>query len=124
MRGRVIPVLLFLSLLLSDTAAANCALQLQYSIPFRASFLDLSIDGTDLWTATGHGVRLFDRADAAPRLADSLDLPGITRVIRALNGVAYAASGSTIHVLRKTGTRIESVRAFDGPAAVNDLLIA
>ena len=123
MRGRVTPVLLFLSLLLSDTAAANCALQLQYSIPFRASHLDLSVDGNDLWTATGHGVRLFDRGSAAPRLVDSIDLPGITRVIRALNGVAYAASGSTLHVLRKSGNRLETVRSLDAPAVINDLLI-
>ena len=123
MRGRVTPVLLFLSLLLSDTASANCSLQLQYSFPFRASYFDLSIDGNDLWTATGHGVRLFDRSADSPRLIDSVDLPGVTRIIRTLNGVAYAASGTTVHVLRKTGTRIETVRSFEAPAAINDLLI-
>jgi hypothetical protein len=124
MRGRVTPVLFVLSLLLSDTALANCSLQLQYSVPFRASYFDLSIDANDLWTATGHGVRLFDRTVDAPRLVDSIDLPGVTRIIRAVNGVAYAASGATIHVLRNSGNRIEAVRSLNAPAAINDLLIA
>ncbi|MBK5260595.1 MAG: hypothetical protein JJE51_13470 [Thermoanaerobaculia bacterium] len=123
MRGRVTAGFFSLSILLSGSLFAVCDFQLQHSTPLRASYLDISIDGNDLWAATGLGVQLFDRSVDPPRLTATLALPGLTRSIRAANGIAYAASGRTLHVIRKNGTSIERVSSIDAGGAVNDLLI-
>src|SRR6476661_9253892 len=106
MRGCVAAVLtvLFLSTILSIVPlAAQCNSSLVYSGPFRASYLDLAVDGNDLWAATSYGVQLFDRSVDPPALIASVGVPGITRVVRAVNGAAYAGSGSSVYVIHKSG---------------------
>ncbi|HYS55782.1 MAG TPA: hypothetical protein VER58_18635 [Thermoanaerobaculia bacterium] len=89
---------------------------------FRSSILDLAVDGNDLWAATSYGVALYDRAVDPPRLVASLPLPGTTRLIRLGNGVAYAGSGNTIAVIRKSGRSLQLLRTVDAGAPVNDIL--
>src|SRR5437763_16718718 len=100
MRGCAAVLLL---LCLGSPLSAQCNSSLVYSGPFRASYLDLAIDGNDLWAATGYGVQLFDRSVEPPALVTSISLPGITRVVRAVNGTAYAGSGSSVYVIHKIG---------------------
>ena len=92
MRGCAAAVLL---LFLGLPLAAQCNSSLVYSGPFRASYLDIAIDGNDLWAATGYGIQLFDRSVDPPALVTSISVPGMTRVVKAVNGVAYAGSGSS-----------------------------
>jgi len=119
MRGCVAALFLFFSL----SAFPQCNYSLVYSGEFRASYLDLSIDGNDLWAATSYGVTLFDRSVDPPALVDSIAVPGVTRVVRASNGVAYAGSGTQIYTI----TRANNVLAISGHveagANVNDLLV-
>jgi hypothetical protein len=122
MRGRVITVL-FSSILFLSPAFPQCTYQLQASWQFRASYLDLAIDGSDLWGATGYGVHLFDRSVDPPRFLAAVAVPGLTRVIRARDGVAYAGSGSSVHVIRRAGTRLDIARSLDLGASINDLLL-
>ena len=121
MRGRVIAVLL--SFLVVTPAVPQCNYQLQYSGPYRASYLDLAIDGSDLWAATGYGVQLFDRTVDPPRLIDTIAVPALTRSVRASNGVAYAGSGTAVYVIRKVGSALEIVRGVDAGGTVNDLAL-
>jgi hypothetical protein len=95
MLGRVVVAIAIL-LLLPAAAFPQCNLTQVASIPFRASYLDLAIDGSDLWVTTSYGLSLFDRGVDPPAFVASLPLPGITRVVRAANGLAYAGSGTTL----------------------------
>jgi hypothetical protein len=119
MRGCVKAVLV---LLLSFPIFAQCNYSLGYSGPFRASYLDLAIDGNDLWAATSYGVQLFDRSVDPPALAASVAVPGITRVVRVANGMAYAASGTRIYAIRKNGKSIAIAGSADAGATINDIL--
>lgn len=120
-RGRA--VVLLVSLLFAVQSFAQCSFNPVLSAPYRASVLDVFLDGNDLWTATSYGVQLYDRTITPPQLVASLAVPGITRVVRASNGIAYAGSGSAIHVIRKNGRSLQLVRSIDAGATVNDLLL-
>src|SRR4051794_13735298 len=121
MLGRVAVAVSFI--LITATAFPQCNLTQIASVPFRASYLDVAIDGSDLWTATSHGLSLYDRAVDPPLLIASLPLPGVTRVVRVANGIAYAGSGSTLFVVRKNGRALQLVRGIDAGATINDLLL-
>src|SRR4051812_48117644 len=108
-------------ILITATAFPQCNLTQVASVPFRASYLDVAIDGNDLWTATSYGISLYDRAVDPPALIQSLALPGITRAVRVLNGNVYAGSGSTLFVVRKNGRALQLVRGIDAGATINDL---
>ena len=103
--------------------AATCNIAPVLSDQFRSSFLDLAVDGNDLWAATSYGVALYDRSFDPPRLVASLPVPGTTRLIRLGTGVAYAGSGNAIAVIRKNGRALQLVRTIDAGAPVNDMLI-
>lgn len=130
MRGRV-AVLLFplssllfplFSFLLSLTASAQCSWTPRLSIPFRTTALDVSVDGPNLWLATGYGAQLLQ--NDGTRIAGSVALPGATRVVRSDGrGNAYAGSGSRLYVLRGGAGGITVVRSVDAGAAVNDILV-
>ena len=99
-------------LFLPVVAFPQCNLTQVASVPFRASYLDIAIDGNDLWAATSYGVSLYDRSVDPPALIVSLPLPGVTRVVRAANGVAYA--GQRVNALRRQEERPEpAARARD-----------
>src|SRR3954447_9162964 len=121
MLGRVAVAVSFI--LITATAFPQCNLTQVASIPFRASYLDLAIDGNDLWTATSYGISLYDRAVDPPAFIASLPLPGITRVVRVANEIAYAGSGSTLFVIRKNGRALQLVRGIDAGGTINDLLL-
>src|SRR3954451_19195134 len=121
MLGRVAVAVSFI--LITATAFPQCNLTQVASVPFRASYLDLAIDGNDLWAATSYGISLYDRAVDPPLLIASLPLPGITRVVRVANGTAYAGSGSTLFVVRKNGRALQLVRGIDAGATINDLVL-
>src|SRR3954447_15756144 len=110
-------------LLLPVAAFPQCNLTQVASVPFRASYLDVAIDGNDLWTATSYGISLYDRAVDPPALIQSLPLPGVTRAVRVANGIAYAGSGSTLFVVRKNGRALQLVRGIDASATINDLVL-
>lgn len=120
MRGCAAVLLL---LFLGSPLSAQCNSSLVYSGPFRASYLDLAIDGNDLWAATGYGVQLFDRSVDPPALVTSISLPGITRVVRAVNGTAYAGSGRSVYVIHKSGKALSVTASYDAGATVNDLVV-
>jgi len=122
MRGCAVAVLtaLFLS---SSPLAAQCNSSLVYSGPFRASYLDLAIDSNDLWVATSYGVQLFDRSVDPPVLVTAIGIPGITRVVRAVSGVAYAGSGSSVYVIHRSGKTLTVAATYDAGATVNDLVV-
>src|SRR5258707_15089013 len=90
-------------LLVSFAAFPQCNLTQVASVPFRASYLDVAIDGNDLWAATSYGVSLYDRSADPPSLAASLSLPGITGALRVANGIADAGNGSTLYIVRNNG---------------------
>ncbi|MGZ8868021.1 MAG: hypothetical protein ACXW2P_06725 [Thermoanaerobaculia bacterium] len=120
MRGRVT---LFLSTFLFATAATpQCNYRLEHSAPLRATYFDAVIEGNDLWAATGYGVQLFDRTVDPPRLAASIAVPETTRSIDVRDGVAYAGSGTAVHVVRKSGDQLQLVRSLDVAAVVNDVV--
>lgn len=115
---------LLLLLLLPPIAEAQCNLTPRSSGAFRASMMDLAVDGSDLWAATGYGVQLFDRTVDPPALVASVALPDTTRVVRTAGGLVYAGSGSRIFVLRKNNRAIDVVRIVDAGGVVNDIAIA
>lgn len=120
MRGRVT---LFLSTFLFATAATpQCNYRLEYTAPLRATYFDAVIEGNDLWAATGYGVQLLDRNVDPPRLAASIAVPETTRSIDVRDGVAYAGSGTAVHVVRKSGDQLQLVRSLDVAAVVNDVV--
>ena len=120
MRGRA--AVLLLSLLFVSRLSAQCGYTATYSGEFRASYLDLAIDGNDLWTATGYGLQLFDRSVDPPALVASIAIPGTTRVVRVVNGIAYAASGTKIYAIRRSNRTLSIAGSVDTGATVNDLL--
>jgi hypothetical protein len=121
MRGRVAAVL-FLSFL-ALPVFPQCTLTPQYSGQYRTSVLDVAVDGNDLWTATSYGVQLLDRRVDPPASIASIAVPGITRAVRAVNGTAYAASGTRIAIIRRNGNALQLIRMIDLGATVNDLLL-
>lgn len=126
MRGRVAILSLSLfslsSFLFSLTASAQCTWTPRVSVPFRTTAFDVSVDGPLLWLATGYGVQILQ--NDGTRVAASLPLPGLTRVVRADGqGHAYAGSGSRVYVLRGNANGATVVRSVDAGAAVNDILI-
>ena len=122
MRGRV--TLLFFSflLLLGTTATPQCNFQFDASAQFRSSYVDLAIDGNDLWAATIYGVALFDRSVDPPRFIASIAVPASTRAVEAKDGTAFAGSGSAVYAIRRSGSRLQIVSTFATNAAVNDIL--
>lgn len=117
MRGCVKAVLV---LLLSSNLSADCTWTPRQSTQFRTTALDLSLDGTFVWLATGYGVQLLD----GTRVVASIAIPALTRVVQADgNGLAYAGSGSRIHVLRRDGRSLTLVRSVEAPGVVNDILL-
>ena len=123
MCGRVIAAFL-LVLSLSSSAFPQCSWSPRYSGQFRATVFDVTVDNDFLWTATGYGLQLYERTAGAPKILDSLPLLGSTRVVATNgNGIAYAASGSLIHVVRRNGKVLEQVRSVDAGAAINDMVV-
>jgi hypothetical protein len=112
-----------LFLLIAQPAFPQCSFTTRSSSAFRASMLDLAVDGNDLWAATGYGVQWLDRSVDPPALVASIGLPDTTRVVRASGGFVYAGSGSRIYVLRKNGRAIEVVRSVAAGGTVNDIAI-
>jgi len=110
-------------LLFPATAFPQCNLSQVASIPFRASYLDIAIDGNDLWATTSYGLSLYDRTVDPPALVASIALPGITRAVRAANGRAYAGSGSTLYIVGKNGKSLQFVRGIDAGGIINDLIL-
>lgn len=112
-----------LLLLLATSVFPQCNFTPRASAQFRASVLDLAVDGNDLWAATGYGVQLLDRTVDPPAVVANVAIPDVTRVIRTSGGLAYAGSGSRIYVLRKNGRAIEILRNVAAGGTVNDLAI-
>lgn len=110
-------------LLFPAVAFSQCNLSQVASIPFRASYLDIAVDGNDLWAATSYGISLYDRSVDPPALVVSLPLPGVTRVVRVANGLAYAGSGSKLFILRKNLRTLQIVRTIETGGTINDLLL-
>src|ERR1043165_1216146 len=121
MRVRVLAVVI--PFLVVSTPIAQCTVAPVFSAQLRSTFNDLAVDGNDLWTATGYGVALYDRRDDPPSLVASLALPGTTRVVRVVNGVAYVGTGNAIAVVQKNGRALTLVRTTDAGAQVNDLAV-
>lgn len=121
MRGRA--AFLFLSLLIAVPVVPQCTFQKVASAQFRSTLFDVYADGNDLWTATSYGVSLLDRGVDPPKIAASIAVAGPTRLVRASGGIAYAASGTSIAVIRKNGKKLELVRTIDAGATINDLLL-
>jgi len=113
---------LLLSVLALLPLSAQCNFAPVSSTQFRATILDLAIDGNDLWAATSYGLTLYDRSIDPPSFVASIALPGTTRIVRAANGLAYAGSGSSIDVVRKNGRALQLVRSVDTGATVNDII--
>ncbi len=124
MRGRVIAVLLSL-LSLSLDAFPQCSWTPRFSGPFRTTALDVSIDGSFIWLATGYGVQLLEQTASGVAIVDSIAIPGSTRVVRADGtGLAYAGSGSKIYIVRRDGRSLSVVRSVAASGTVNDIEIA
>lgn len=119
MCGRVTSVLLFLFLSFSSVAQSQCPWTARYSGQFRTTALDVSVDGSFVWVATGYGVQLLEQN----HILDSVAIPGLTRVIESDGtGLAYAGSGARVHVLRREGKNIRVLRSFAASGTVNDIL--
>ena len=121
MRGRVAAVLILI--LLAAPTFPQCSLAPVASAQFRSTIFDLSVDGNRLWAATSYGLTVYDITADPPLILDSIALPGPTRVVRASNGTAYAASGSAIQYVRWTGRELQLAGAIDVGAVVNDLVV-
>src|SRR5207237_5151489 len=93
------------------------------SAQFRSSAFDLAIDGNDLWVATGYGITLYDRRTDPPQFITSLAVPGITRIVRVANGIAYVGSSSSLSLVRKSAGALEIFRAIDSGGTINDILL-
>src|SRR4029078_2380021 len=121
MRARVLAVVI--PFLVLPAALPQCTIAPIFSAQLRSTFNDLAVDGTDLWAATGYGVALYDRRDDPPSLVASLALPGTTRVVRVVGGVAYVGSGDSIAVVQKNGRALKLLRTTGAGAQVNDLAV-
>lgn len=124
MRGRVAVPWVVLLLLSSLRVDGQCTQTLAYSGQFRATYLDLAIDGDDLWVATSYGVQLFNRSTDPPALVSSLPVPGTTRNVLVSAGVVYAGSGTKIFALRKSSGSISIAGSVDTGGTVNDVVVA
>lgn len=126
MRGRVafpfLPFLLLVSLF-SAPAFAACTYAPVYSGQYRASVLDVAVDGNNLWTATSYGLALYDRSVDPPAPVASLAIPGVTRVVRTAGGLAYAASGTKLWIVQRSGNALVVVGQADAGATINDLAV-
>ena len=120
MRGCVAALLFSL---LTAPAYPQCNLSPVASAQFRSTIFELSAENNRLWAATSYGLTLYDTTVDPPRILDTIALPGSTRVVRAGNGVAYAASGSAIQFVRWTGREMQLAGTVDAGATVNDLLL-
>src|SRR5438477_5343979 len=120
MRAWVLAVLIAV---LAAPLFSQCNFTNVLSDPFRASILDLALDGNDLWAATGYGVSLYDRTVDPPRLESTVAVPGLTRIIRLGGGFGYAGSGNSIAVLKKNGRALQLIRTVDAGAQVNDIAV-
>ncbi|HEY5610102.1 MAG TPA: hypothetical protein VIL97_02755 [Thermoanaerobaculia bacterium] len=115
---------LVLTLLLAAVgASADCNFALRSSDGFRLTASDATIDGNDLWVATSYGVALYDRTVDPPRPVSSIAIPGPTTRVRASAGLAYAGSGTRVHVVRK-GRYLTEIRSVDLGANIADLLLS
>lgn len=123
MRGRVI-LFLFSLFLSGSTASPQCTFQFDHSAELRASFVDLAIEGNDLWAATMYGVHLYDRSVEPPHLVASVAVPGLTRAITVKDGVAFAGSGSALYALRRAGERLQVVSSAALSGTANDVVVA
>src|SRR5262245_44047863 len=121
MRGRVAAILI--SFLLATPVFPQCGLTPVASAQFRSTIFDVAVDGNRLWAATGYGLTLYDAAVDPPLILDTIALAGTTRLVRVTNGVAYAASGSAIQVVRWNGTALQVAGSVDGGATINDLAL-
>lgn len=120
MLGRVAAVVI--AFITTTPALPQCNFTPARSAQFRSSALDLAIDGNDIWVATSYGVSLYDRSADPPRLIASVAVPGITRVVRALNGIAYAGSGSSLVVIQKSGAHsLRVANTIDAGATITDI---
>jgi hypothetical protein len=122
MPGRV-SVITISILLLASPLLPQCNFNPVLSAQFRSSFFDLAVDGNDLWAATSYGIALYDRSIDPPRLMASTAIAGATRLVRASNGLAYAGSGNSLVVVRKSGRTLQLLRSIDAGAAINDMLL-
>lgn len=119
MRGRV--AVLFVLLSLSSAAYPQCSWTPRYSGQFRTTALDVSVDGSFVWLATGYGVQLLENNG----VVDSVAIPGSTRVVEADgSGIAYVGSGARVYVLRREGKSIRIVRSVAASGIVNDIAIS
>src|SRR5688572_22191136 len=96
-----------------------CDYKLINSQPFRATALDVAVDGNQLWVATGYGVEAYDRTAFVPRLTAAIALPGTTSRIETSGSYIYVGSGSSLFILSRGLAIISSV---DVGATINDLL--
>lgn len=115
-------VLLLGLLALSAPARPGCSYHQIFSSNYRASALDVAVDGSDLWTATSYGVALYDRSVDPPLPVSSLPLAGPTTAVFAANATAYVGSGSSVFVVRRIDRGLSSIAAVDVGGAVNDFL--
>jgi hypothetical protein len=122
MTPRVRVAVLSLVLLLSGgTASAQCEYRTAFDLRFRDSALGLSLDGNDLWIATGWGVALWDAA--AERPVTSLSIEGSTLAVQAVPGGAWVGSGTRVHFV-EAGPGLLFRGSVDLGATVNDLAIS
>jgi len=122
MRGRVVVPLLSL-FLLATAAFPACSYSPVYSGQYRTSVLDLAIDGVNLWTATSYGVTLYDRSVDPPSPVSTIAVPGVTRIVRTANGIAYAGSGSKLYTIVREGLTLRIAGQLDAGATINDLVV-
>jgi len=103
------------------SASAQCDYRNAFDLRFRDSALGLSLDGNDLWIATGWGVALWDAA--AERPVTSLSIEGSTLAVQAVPGGAWVGSGTRVHFV-EAGPGLALGGSIDLGAVVNDLAIS
>lgn len=99
-----------------------CSYQQIFSSNFRASALDLVVDGSDLWVASSYGVALYGRTVDPPLPLSSLPLPGPTAAVFASGGTAFVGSGSSVFIVREAGRGLATTGSVDIGGTVNDFL--
>lgn len=119
-RARVVVLSSLLFFFSIAVAEAACDFRSGFDLRFRDAALDLSIEGNDIWTATGSGVSLWDAAGERP--VGSLALPGTTTAVQAVTGGVWAASGTRIDFI-EAGERLVRRGGLDLEATVNDLVL-
>ncbi|HVT44753.1 MAG TPA: hypothetical protein VMT00_10210 [Thermoanaerobaculia bacterium] len=121
-RTVVFGVVVAVIVLWSGPARAACDFLPAFSGAYRSTPLGAAIDADTLFVADSYGVILYDRSFDPPRPVSSIALPGTTGSIELASGRIYVASGSAVHVLRRSGRYLESVAAVEIGAAVSSLL--